>query len=74
MYSLCENIVDMSYSMMNPENWILGNKNSRQVFSNLPTLPDYYKLYKLNNTGTYMYYPVCPLLYFRETGVWKLTS
>lgn len=37
MYSLCENIVDMSYSMMNPENWILGNKNSCQVFSNLPT-------------------------------------
>lgn len=33
MYSLCENIVDMSYSMMNPENWILGNKNSCQVFS-----------------------------------------
>lgn len=71
MYSLCENIVDMSYSMMNPENWILGNKNSCQVFS--ISLP-YYKLYELNNTGTYMYYPVCPLLYFRETGVWKLTS
>lgn len=33
MYSLCENIVDMSYSMMSPENWILGNKNSCQVFS-----------------------------------------
>lgn len=33
MYSLCENIVDMSCSMMNLENWIWGNKNSCQVFS-----------------------------------------
>lgn len=72
MYSLCENIVDMSYSMMNPENWILGNKNSCQVFS--ISLP----YYKLHNTLHEYIYVACRIilfvhfLYFRGTSMFLI--
>lgn len=53
MYSLCENIVDMSYSMMNPENWILGNKNSCQVFFKSPYLPPPYYMEVVEHVTVY---------------------